>query len=290
MRLNRRAYGAVGNGVAGRYGRGQRRVRALHGGTSPVRRQSGLRCVTRREIFIRRGGAERDGMSGQNRANRTEACAAEGYNINIEEKSYDMRSASGTDTASAAVFAPAEDILCAEPDISRTAAEAQDAVPEVPAESGAEDTDERYMREAFAEARAAAALGEVPVGAVIVRDGEIIARAGNRRESAKLATAHAELLAIEEACRTLGGWRLPRCTLYVTLEPCPMCAGAIVNSRIERVVFGAADPKAGAFSGVFDLNSFPLNHHPEIVPGVLGAECGALLSEFFAMRRVSKKI
>lgn len=246
----------------------------------------------RREIFIRRGGAERDGMNGQNGANRTEAeaCAAKVYNMNIVEKTCGLCSAAGADTASAAVFAPAEDILCAGPDISRTAAEAQDAETADAAESGAEVTDERYMREAIAEARAAAALGEVPVGAVIVRDGEIIARAGNRRESAKLATAHAELLAIEEACRTLGGWRLPRCTLYVTLEPCPMCAGAIVNSRIERVVFGAADPKAGAFSGVLDLNSFPLNHHPEIVPGVLGAECGALLSEFFAIRRANKKI
>ena len=246
----------------------------------------------RREIFIRRGGAERDGMNGQNRANRTkaEACAAEEHTINIAEKTCGLCSAAGADTASAAVFAPAEDILCAGPDISRTAAEGQDAETADAAESGTEVTDERYMREAIAEAKAAAALGEVPVGAVIVRDGEIIARAGNRRESAKLATAHAELLAIEEACRTLGGWRLPRCTLYVTLEPCPMCAGAIVNSRIERVVFGAADPKAGAFSGVLDLNSFPLNHHPEVVHGVLGAECGALLSEFFAIRRANKKI
>ena len=151
-------------------------------------------------------------------------------------------------------------------------------------------TDEAMMREALALAAQAAAEGEVPVGCVITDGEQIVGRGRNRRELGKNALAHAELEAIDEACRTLGGWRLPRCTLYVTLEPCPMCAGAIVNSRIERVVFGAADPKAGAFSGVFDLNSFPLNHHPEIVPGVLGAECGALLSEFFAMRRVSKKI
>lgn len=149
--------------------------------------------------------------------------------------------------------------------------------------------DEIFMREALIEAKRAAELDEVPVGAVVVRDGEIIARAGNRRESAKMATAHAELLAIEEACRTLGGWRLPRCTLYVTLEPCPMCAGAIVNSRIERVVFGAFDKKAGAFSSVLDLNSFPLNHHPEIVPGVLAGECAGVLSEFFRRKRENKK-
>lgn len=150
--------------------------------------------------------------------------------------------------------------------------------------------DERFMREALAEARRAAEMDEVPVGAVIVRDGEIIARAGNRRETAKMATAHAEILAVEEACRNLGGWRLPRCTLYVTLEPCPMCAGAIINSRIERVVFGAFDKKAGAFASVFDMNAFPLNHHPEIVSGVLAEECAAELSAFFLRRRGKKKL
>lgn len=150
--------------------------------------------------------------------------------------------------------------------------------------------DEGFMREALDEARASAEIDEVPVGAVVVRDGEIIARAGNRRETAKMATAHAELLAIEEACRTLGGWRLPRCTLYVTLEPCPMCAGAIINSRVERVVFGASDKKAGAFGSVFDMNSLPLNHHPEIVGGVLADECAAELSAFFQRRREEKKI
>lgn len=149
--------------------------------------------------------------------------------------------------------------------------------------------DEFFMGEALAEARMAALRDEVPVGAVIVRDGEIIARAGNRRESDKMALAHAETLAIMDACRALGGWRLPRCTLYVTLEPCPMCAGAIVNSRIERVVYGASDMKAGAFGSVLDLNSFSLNHHPEITSGVMAVECAAVLSDYFKEKRKNKK-
>lgn len=145
-----------------------------------------------------------------------------------------------------------------------------------------------YMSEALAEARLAAEIDEVPVGAVIVRDGEIIARAHNLRETEKNALCHAETMAVNAACRALGGWRLPRCTLYVTLEPCPMCAGAIVNSRIKRVVYGAKDTKAGAFGTVLDLNDFPLNHKPEIVSGVCEEECAALLSDFFKILRAKK--
>lgn len=148
--------------------------------------------------------------------------------------------------------------------------------------------DEEYMRLALEKAGEAGAAGDVPVGCVIVRDGEVIAAAGNARERERVATAHAECRAIEEACRALGGWHLTRCTLYVTLEPCPMCAGAIANSRIDRVVFGASDPKSGAYGSLFDLNSFPVNHRPETEGGVLAAECAASLSDFFAARRARK--
>ncbi len=142
-----------------------------------------------------------------------------------------------------------------------------------------------FMKEAFAEAVLAADADEVPVGAVIVQDGEIIARAHNKREGEKNALYHAETMAVDCACRVLGGWRLPRCTLYVTLEPCPMCAGAIVNSRIERVVFGAYDRRAGAFGSVLDLNSYPLNHKPIIEGGVMEEECRTLLQDFFKKKR-----
>lgn len=145
--------------------------------------------------------------------------------------------------------------------------------------------DEYFMHLAIKEAEKAAARGEIPVGAVIVRDGQVIASAGNRRERDRVATAHAELLAIESACRALGGWRLPACELYVTLEPCPMCMGAIVNARIGRVVFGATDRKAGAAGGLFDMNSYPLNHHPTVAAGVLQEECSAMLKAFFKSRR-----
>lgn len=141
------------------------------------------------------------------------------------------------------------------------------------------------MQKALDLARQSGAAGDVPVGCVIVRDGEVIAAAGNMRERAASALAHAECLAIGEACRALGGWHLTRCTMYVTLEPCPMCAGAAVNARIDRVVFGAADPKAGAFGSKLDLNSMGLNHHPEIEGGVLAEESAALLREFFAAKR-----
>lgn len=142
-----------------------------------------------------------------------------------------------------------------------------------------------FMQEALRLAEAAAQEDEVPVGAVIVQDGAIIAAAANTRERSKCATHHAEILAIEAACHALGGWRLPRTTLYVTLEPCPMCAGAIANARIERVVFGAYDPKAGAYGSVFDLNALPLNHHPAVTGGCLEAPCRTCLTSYFRNKR-----
>ncbi|MBR6743700.1 MAG: tRNA adenosine(34) deaminase TadA [Clostridia bacterium] len=148
---------------------------------------------------------------------------------------------------------------------------------------------EKFMREAIRQAKRAAAKGEVPVGAVIVRDGEIISRAYNTRETGKNALCHAEIKAIHRACRKLGGWRLPGCEMYVTMEPCPMCAGAIVNARIVSVYYGAYDKKAGAFGTLFDMNAFGLNHKPEIVAGVLEEECSALLSSFFFELRERRK-
>lgn len=137
------------------------------------------------------------------------------------------------------------------------------------------------MRLALAEAEKAAALGEVPVGAVVAKDGEPVAVAHNTRETGKNATHHAELLAIDAACRALGGWRLWQCELFVTLEPCPMCAGAIVNSRIKRVVYGARDAKAGCCGSVTDLFALPFNHRPQVEGGLLEDECAALLAAFF---------
>lgn len=144
---------------------------------------------------------------------------------------------------------------------------------------------ERYMQIALDEAKDAADIGEVPVGAVIVKDGEVIASAHNLRETTGDATAHAEVLAIREACRALGGWHLDKCTLYVTLEPCPMCMGAIVNSRIGKVIFGAKDAKAGACGSVIDLRSYPLNHKPQVESGFMSEESLALLSDFFKEKR-----
>lgn len=146
--------------------------------------------------------------------------------------------------------------------------------------------DEYYIRLALAEARLAEELDEVPVGAVIVQGDRIISRAHNMRQNNKCATHHAEILAIEEACRTLGGWRLPDTTLYVTMEPCPMCAGAIVNARIPRVVYGAHDIRFGAFGSLFDMSKLPLNHTPEVEGGVLGDECRELLSSYFKRKRI----
>ena len=145
-----------------------------------------------------------------------------------------------------------------------------------------------FMREAMRCAELSANEGEVPVGAVIVRDGEIIAVGRNRREYGKNALYHAEIEAIDNACKTLGGWRLPRCEMYVTLEPCPMCAGAIINSRIEKVYFGAYDKKAGSVASVVSLFDLPYNHKPETEGGVLEEECAAQLSAFFKELRVKK--
>lgn len=147
------------------------------------------------------------------------------------------------------------------------------------------NTDESYMKQALSLARSAAERDEVPVGALIVHRGEVIAAASNTREGSRCATHHAEILAIEEACRTLGGWRLPDCTLYVTLEPCPMCAGAIANARIDRVVWGASDPRAGAFGSVVNLNDLPLNHKPALCGGVLAEECKQVLTSYFRAKR-----
>ena len=142
------------------------------------------------------------------------------------------------------------------------------------------------MEVALEEARKAEAHGDVPIGAAVFRDGELLSRAGNERELRRDPTAHAELLAIRAAAAELGGWRLPGTTLFVTLEPCAMCAGAIVLARIPLVVFGTADPKAGAAGSVLDVLAEPaLNHRPEVIAGVREAECAALLREFFAGRR-----
>lgn len=142
-----------------------------------------------------------------------------------------------------------------------------------------------YIRECMDLASAAEAMDEVPVGAIIVRDGVVLARTHNTRETSKCATHHAEILAIEEACRVLGGWRLPGVTLYVSMEPCAMCAGAIINARIPRVVFGAKDYRFGAFGSLVDLSKIPFNHIPEIVGGVLEDECSEQLSSYFRKKR-----
>ena len=145
---------------------------------------------------------------------------------------------------------------------------------------------ERSMALAIEQARQAESHGDVPIGAAIFREGELLAAAGNERELRHDPTAHAEILAIRAAAEALGGWRLPGTTLYVTLEPCAMCAGAIVLARIPTVVFGAPDPKAGAAGSVLDVLAEPaLNHRPEVVAGVREPECAALLREFFAARR-----
>ena len=149
--------------------------------------------------------------------------------------------------------------------------------------------DRYYMEQALALAREAAADGEVPVGCVIVRGEQIVGRGRNRREKDKTALAHAEIEAIGEACRTLGGWRLWECTLYVTLEPCAMCAGAIINARIPRVVYGASDSKFGACRSVCSLFDMSFNHHPQVESGVLEEEVVLLMKEFFRNLRMELK-
>lgn len=152
-------------------------------------------------------------------------------------------------------------------------------------------SDEFYMQKALELAKKAASIGEVPVGAVVVRkrDGEIVGEGYNLRESDKNPLAHAEIIAINEASRRLGGWRLIDCELFVTLEPCPMCCGAIINSRVERVVFGAFDKKAGSCCSVTRLFELPYNHKPELVGSVMEAECSQLLSDFFRELRSKKQ-
>lgn len=141
--------------------------------------------------------------------------------------------------------------------------------------------EEKYMKAAIREAKKAWALGEVPIGCVIVYEDKIIGRGYNRRMVDHSALAHAEIAAIKKACKRMGDWRLEECELYVTLEPCPMCAGAIINARIPRLVFGASDPKAGSCGSLVDLFSLPYNHHPAVVSGVLGQEAAELLRGFF---------
>jgi tRNA(adenine34) deaminase len=147
-----------------------------------------------------------------------------------------------------------------------------------------------WMKEAIREAEIARSYGEVPIGAVVVHNGSVVGRGHNMRETWRDPTAHAEILAIREASRKLGGWRLTGCTLYVTLEPCPMCAGAIVLSRVDEVVFGAFDPKAGAGGSVFNiLQTAELNHTPKVRTGILGEECGKMLKDFFQGLRARNK-
>lgn len=150
-------------------------------------------------------------------------------------------------------------------------------------------TDFELMGLALEEARKAAALGEVPVGAVVARRGEVVAAAHNTRETQKNALHHAELLAIDAACKKLGGWRLHRCDLYVTLEPCPMCAGALINSRMKTVYYGAPDPKAGSCGSLINLFALPYNHQPALVSGVLEQECADILRNFFRELRKKRK-
>lgn len=150
--------------------------------------------------------------------------------------------------------------------------------------------DESYMKEAIIEAKKGLALDEIPIGAVVVQDGRIIGRGHNLRETTGDPTAHAEIIALREAAGKIGHWRLIGCTLYVTLEPCAMCAGAVINGRVDRICFGAYDPKAGCCGTLYDLpGEKKFNHHPDIRGGVLEVECAALLRDFFALKRAEQK-
>ena len=148
---------------------------------------------------------------------------------------------------------------------------------------------EYYMKKALHYAKLAAKKGETPVGAVVVRNDEIVSFGYNKRETKKNALCHAEIMAIDKACRKLGGWRLWECDIYVTLEPCPMCAGAIINSRIRNVFFGAFDSKAGSFGSVVNFNDLPYNHHPNVEGGIMEDECRIAISDFFRELRLKKK-
>lgn len=148
---------------------------------------------------------------------------------------------------------------------------------------------EKWMKEAIKQAKKAAQKDEVPIGCVIVKDDQIIARAYNKREMKQCSTAHAEILAIEKACKKLGSWRLEDCDLYVTLEPCPMCSGAIIQSRIRNVIFGAYDPKGGCMGSNMNINDVRgFNHYPDIEGGILQDECSSLLKDFFKAKRKKK--
>uniref|UniRef100_UPI003FEEC21D nucleoside deaminase n=1 Tax=Candidatus Fimivicinus sp. TaxID=3056640 RepID=UPI003FEEC21D len=151
-------------------------------------------------------------------------------------------------------------------------------------------TDQECMREAMLLARLSALEGEVPVGAIVTRGDGIVGRGRNRRERGKNALAHAELEAISDACKALGGWRLWECTMYVTLEPCPMCTGALINSRMKRVVFGAYDQKAGSCGSVINLFALPYNHKPTLEGGFMVQECASLLTEFFRSLRENRNV
>ena len=144
---------------------------------------------------------------------------------------------------------------------------------------------DNYMRQALILAKKASVNGEVPVGAIVVKNGKVIASACNFRENGKDATAHAEIMAIRAACKAVGSWRLSGCDLYVTLEPCPMCAGAIINARVDRVFYGAKDARGGAFGSIMDLRSYPLFSKPHVVGGVCECECREVLQEFFEKKR-----
>lgn len=150
------------------------------------------------------------------------------------------------------------------------------------------NSDEKFMRLALEQAHLAYQIGEVPVGAVVVKNGQVVGTGYNRRETDKNAVAHAELLAIDDACKRLGGWRLWECELYVTLEPCPMCAGAIINSRIKRLIYGASDKKAGSVESVVRMFDLPYNHKPPYTAGVLEDECSQILKNFFKEMRSRK--
>lgn len=151
--------------------------------------------------------------------------------------------------------------------------------------------EEKFMREAIKQAKKAASIGETPVGAVIVQDGKIIARGYNKRETKKNALMHAEIITIDTACKKLGGWRLPRCDMYITLEPCPMCSGAIINSRIDNVYFGAYDKKSGCAGSTVNLfENGMFNHSVNIVGGIMENECAQILSSFFCeLRKLKRK-
>lgn len=149
--------------------------------------------------------------------------------------------------------------------------------------------DEKFMFLALEQAKKAYKLNEVPIGAIIVKDDEIVGVGYNRRETDKNALYHAEIMAIDNACKNLGGWRLWQCEMYVTLEPCPMCAGAIINSRLKRVVFGSFDYKAGSCGSITNLFDFPYNHKPKCIGGILEKECSEILTNFFKELRVKNK-